>query len=58
MTDDLKHTFVLDPGKKSRYPAGPYDKQHHTPRYEIEIDILSHARSQVEINQVLMGGGG
>jgi hypothetical protein len=53
------HTFVLSPGGKSRYNAGPYDQSTGLPRHT--IDVLTpddFVKSQVEISQFLMGPEG
>jgi hypothetical protein len=52
------YTFELGPGNKTRYPAGPYDRDTQSPRYEIEVQIWQHRSRQVEWNQFLMGTEG
>lgn len=48
-------TFCISPGGKTRYIAGPFDTSSRTPRYEIEVSVPKHVRSQVEVNQFLLG---
>ena len=55
MTEEKDYTFCLSPGNKTRYAAGPFDINTRKPRYEIEINIPSHVRNQVEVKQFLMG---
>lgn len=53
--NEHEYTFLLPPGGKSRYNAGPYDQEMRSPRYEIEVLIPNDMRYQVEIKQFLMG---
>ncbi len=55
MADDKDYTFVLGPGGKTRWAAGPFDVKTRQPRYEIEISIPAHVRNQVDVNQFLLG---
>ncbi|EGR1985722.1 TPA: hypothetical protein GRI96_24895 [Vibrio parahaemolyticus] len=52
-------TFELGPKSKTRYNAGEYDPETFSPKYEIKVAARDDiARSQVEINQILMGNKG
>ncbi len=55
---EQNYTFQLAPGKSTRHPAGPYDQETHSPRYEIEISVPSYVRHQIEVKQFLMGKEG
>ncbi len=52
------YTFELSPRSKTRYNAGPYDPQIHTPRYTIEVLLPEHVKHQLEMKQFLMGKEG
>jgi hypothetical protein len=44
-------TFLLKPGQKFRYNAGPYDRERHMPVYTIEVSAPSHVQQLVVITQ-------
>lgn len=52
------YTFVLMPGAKIRYNAGPYDQATHSPRYEIALSCPTHVAHQIHEEQFLMGAEG
>ena len=56
--NDHEHTFQLNAGMETRYLAGSYNQETHTPRYEIEVILPTHAQHQIEINQFLIGTKG
>ncbi len=51
-------SLCLMPGKKIRQIAGPFDIQTHKPIYDIEVNVPSHVRQQIEISQILYGKPG
>lgn len=53
MTDNT-YTLCLSPGGKTRYAAGPYDKENQKPIYTIEIGVPSHVKHEVEVKQSLL----
>ena len=55
---DIDYTFVLQPGEKRRYVAGPYDQTTHSPSYEIRFFRFEHVAHQIKEEQILMGGEG
>ena len=55
MSEQKDYTLCLMPGTKTRYAAGPFDVKTRAPHYEIEINVPSHVRNQVEVNQFLLG---
>lgn len=55
MNDEKDYTFSLSPNSKSRHVAGPFDTKTHKPDYEIKISVPNHVKSQVEVNQILLG---
>jgi hypothetical protein len=54
-TKEKDYSFCLMPGIKTRHAAGPFDVKTRKPKYEIEINVPSHVRDQVEIKQFLLG---
>jgi hypothetical protein len=51
----VDYTFELQPGGKTRYPAGPYDQGTNSPKYTLEISAPEHVRQQIEVKQSLVG---
>jgi hypothetical protein len=55
MADDKDYSFILSPGGKTRYIAGPFDAKTHKPHYEIDVSVPTHVRNRVEIQQFFVG---
>ena len=55
MANKNQYSFVLYPGKATRRIAGPYDLKTCKPHYEINVEIIEHLRSHIEVTQVLVG---
>ena len=52
------YTFQLDPGGKTRYNAGTYDQDAHTPRFRYEVLLPEHEKHRLDAKQFLMGPEG
>lgn len=55
MSEEKDFSFVLSPGGKTRYTAGPFDVKTRKPCYEIDVSVPTHVRNQLEIQQFLVG---
>ncbi|MBU4317121.1 MAG: hypothetical protein KKF30_07585 [Proteobacteria bacterium] len=49
------YTFLLSHNSKTRHIAGKFDIKTRKPRYEIEVNVPSHVKNQVEVNQIMLG---
>ncbi|MCF7532179.1 hypothetical protein [Pseudomonas petrae] len=56
MSSDSKKR--IDPGKKYRRQAGPYDVTTHSPRYSFEVIAADDVHSRVIDNSQIMGVAG
>jgi hypothetical protein len=54
MTKEKDYTFKIEPGRNTRYVAGPFDVKTHKPHYEIEI-CPSLIQNKIEVKQILLG---
>jgi hypothetical protein len=54
---DNNYTFMVAPGEKKRYIAGPYDKERRAPNYSIDVMMTCHAESDVLIKQFILPCG-
>lgn len=55
MPEEKNYSFLLSPGNKTRYIAGSFDVKTRKPCYEIEVNVPTHVRNRVEIQQYLVG---